>query len=65
MLYFACCETSLLRITASHTAPESIPTFAHPTAAPAIPKLLELMDLRGAILNIDAMGTQREIADYR
>jgi predicted transposase YbfD/YdcC len=28
----------------------------------AIPKLLELMDLRGAIVTIDAMGTQREIA---
>jgi predicted transposase YbfD/YdcC len=28
----------------------------------AIPKLLELMDLKGAIVTIDAMGTQREIA---
>src|SRR5258708_40162724 len=28
----------------------------------AIPKLLELMDLRGAVVTIDAMGTQREIA---
>jgi predicted transposase YbfD/YdcC len=28
----------------------------------AIPKLLDLMDLKGAIVTIDAMGTQREIA---
>jgi len=28
----------------------------------AIPKLLELMDLKGAIVTIDAMGTQREVA---
>lgn len=28
----------------------------------AIPKLLELMDLKGAVVTIDAMGTQREIA---
>jgi predicted transposase YbfD/YdcC len=28
----------------------------------AIPKLLELMDLQGAVVSIDAMGTQREIA---
>ncbi len=28
----------------------------------AIPKLLELMDLHGAVVTIDAMGTQREIA---
>jgi predicted transposase YbfD/YdcC len=28
----------------------------------AIPKLLDLMDLRGAVVTIDAMGTQREIA---
>ena len=28
----------------------------------AIPKLLELMDLRGVVVTIDAMGTQREIA---
>ena len=26
----------------------------------AIPKLLELMDLKGAVVTIDAMGTQRE-----
>jgi predicted transposase YbfD/YdcC len=29
----------------------------------AIPKLLELMDLKGAVVTIDAMGTQREIAE--
>jgi len=29
----------------------------------AIPKLLELMDIKGAVVTIDAMGTQREIAD--
>jgi predicted transposase YbfD/YdcC len=28
----------------------------------AIPKLLELMDLRGAVVSIDSMGCQREIA---
>jgi len=28
----------------------------------AIPKLLEMMDLRGAVVTIDAIGTQREIA---
>jgi len=28
----------------------------------AIPKLLELMDLKGAVITIDAMGTQREVA---
>ena len=28
----------------------------------AIPKLLELMDLKGAVVTIDALGTQREIA---
>jgi predicted transposase YbfD/YdcC len=28
----------------------------------AIPKLLELMDLKGAVVTIDAMGTQRHIA---
>jgi predicted transposase YbfD/YdcC len=28
----------------------------------AIPKLLELMDVKGAVVTIDAMGTQREIA---
>ena len=28
----------------------------------AIPKVLELLDLRGSIVTIDAMGTQREIA---
>lgn len=28
----------------------------------AIPKLLELMDLKGAVVTIDAMGTQRDIA---
>lgn len=28
----------------------------------AIPKLLELMDLKGAVVTIDAMGTQREVA---
>jgi predicted transposase YbfD/YdcC len=28
----------------------------------AIPKLLELMDLAGAVVTIDAMGTQREVA---
>lgn len=28
----------------------------------AIPKLLELMDLQGAVVTIDAIGTQREIA---
>lgn len=28
----------------------------------AIPKLLELMDLRGAVVTIDAIGTQRDIA---
>ena len=28
----------------------------------AIPKLLELMDLKGAVVTIDAIGTQREIA---
>jgi predicted transposase YbfD/YdcC len=28
----------------------------------AIPKLLELMDLKGAVVSIDAMGTQRDIA---
>jgi predicted transposase YbfD/YdcC len=28
----------------------------------AIPKLLELMDLKGAVVTIDAMGSQREIA---
>jgi predicted transposase YbfD/YdcC len=28
----------------------------------AIPRLLELMDLQGAVVTIDAMGTQREIA---
>ncbi len=28
----------------------------------AIPKLLELIDLRGAVVTIDAMGTQREVA---
>jgi predicted transposase YbfD/YdcC len=29
----------------------------------AIPKLLELMDLKGAVVTIDAMGTQRQIAE--
>lgn len=28
----------------------------------AIPKLLELMDLKGAVVTIDAIGTQREVA---
>jgi predicted transposase YbfD/YdcC len=28
----------------------------------AIPKLLDLMDLKGAVVTIDAIGTQRDIA---
>jgi predicted transposase YbfD/YdcC len=28
----------------------------------AIPKLLELMDLKGSVVTVDAMGTQREVA---
>src|SRR5438132_1168278 len=30
---------------------------------PAIPKLLELLDLHGAFVTIDAMGCQRDIAE--
>lgn len=34
----------------------------HSNEITAIPQLLELLDLRGAIVTIDAMGTQKEIA---
>ena len=29
----------------------------------AIPELLDMLDLKGAIVSIDAMGTQKEIAE--
>ena len=39
-----------------------IPTDEKSNEIPAIPKLLELLDISGALVSIDAMGCQKEIA---
>lgn len=39
-----------------------VPTADHSNEITAIPQLLQLLDVRGAIVTIDAMGCQKEIA---
>lgn len=49
--------------TEQHLTLGQIATDADSNEIPAIPKLLELLDLNGALVSIDAMGCQKEIAE--
>jgi predicted transposase YbfD/YdcC len=48
--------------TANHLSLGQIAVGEKSNEIPAIPKLLELLDLHGALVTIDAMGCQKEIA---
>jgi len=48
--------------TANHLALGQVAVDAKSNEIPAIPKLLELLDVHGALVTLDAMGCQKEIA---
>jgi predicted transposase YbfD/YdcC len=48
--------------TASHLSLGQVAVDGHSNEITAIPKLLELLDLHGALVTLDAMGCQKEIA---
>src|SRR5690606_21509802 len=48
--------------TANHISLGQVVTDAKSNEITAIPKLLEMLELKGALVTIDAMGCQREIA---
>ena len=48
--------------TANHVSLGQVAVEEKSNEIPAIPKLLELLDLHGALVTIDAMGCQKEIA---
>lgn len=48
--------------TANHLSLGQVAVTEKSNEIPAIPKLLELLDLHGALVSIDAMGCQKEIA---
>jgi predicted transposase YbfD/YdcC len=48
--------------TAQHLALGQLAVDAKSNEIPAIPKLLELLDVHGALVTLDAMGCQKEIA---
>jgi predicted transposase YbfD/YdcC len=49
--------------TANHVALGQVATDAKSNEITAIPKLLEILEIKGCLVTIDAMGCQREIAE--